>query len=86
MHDGCLSEVATWLTSYLSQDLSNGVFMGDLAEEYSRRAIEAEINVVWACDPDLKFYWRQTASEYRRLAAEAIARRAIIDIAPSHAA
>lgn len=54
--------------------------MCDLAEEYGRRAVEAEVNVVWACDPDLKFYWQETAAAYRRLAAEIIARRGCLDI------
>jgi hypothetical protein len=60
--------------------------MSDLAEEYSRGAVEAEINVAWACDPDLKFYWKEAASLYRRLAAAAIARRAILEVNRSHAA
>jgi hypothetical protein len=60
--------------------------MGDLAEDYSRRAQEAEINVVWTCDPVLQFYWRETAAEYRRLAAEAISRRAVKQVDRSHAA
>ena len=48
--------------------------MSDLAEEYSRYAVEAEINVAWACDPDLRNYWKEMASAYRRLAAATNAR------------
>jgi hypothetical protein len=60
--------------------------MSDLAEEYSRYALEAEINVAWACDPDLRNYWKETASAYRRLAAATIARAAIIEVDRSRAA
>jgi hypothetical protein len=60
--------------------------MSDLTEEYTSRAVEAEINVVWSCDPDLQFYWREAAAAYRRLAAATIARRAIVAVVRSDAA
>ena len=60
--------------------------MSDLAEEYSRYALEAEINVAWACDPDLRNYWKETASAYRRLAAAIIARAVSVEVHGSRAA
>ncbi len=60
--------------------------MSDLAEEYLRHALEAEINVAWACDPDLRNYWKEQASTYRRLAAALISRATIIEVNRSRAA
>ena len=53
--------------------------MSDLAEEYIRYALEAEVNVAWASDPDLRKYWKETASAYRRLAAAVNARPTIVE-------
>jgi hypothetical protein len=60
--------------------------MSNLVEEYSRCALEAEINVAWACDPDLRNYWKEKASAYRRLAAAIFSRAAIIEADRSRAA
>ena len=54
--------------------------MSDLAEEYSRYALEAEINVAWACEPGIRNYWKDIAASYRRLAAEANVRATVTEI------
>jgi hypothetical protein len=66
--------------------LSNGVLMSDLAEEYSHLAREAEINVLWACDADLRFYWKETAAAYRRLATAINARASMKEVNRDRAA